>query len=84
MSVLHGDEQSASRSCRFTFGDRCLNNYWIRGWKVSRADLYLVKKKKKEKFLSPPGIESQLSSLHTIKAKNNMFINTAKSCPYIL
>jgi hypothetical protein len=50
---LLGGEWSASRSCRFTPGERAPDTHWIGGWVGPRADLNV----EKSKFLSLPGLE---------------------------
>jgi hypothetical protein len=45
-SALVGREWSASRSCRFTLGERSLGNHCIEGWIVPIASLDDVKKRK--------------------------------------
>jgi hypothetical protein len=53
ISVLIGDEQSASRPCRFTPGERVPGTLWIRDWVGHRAGLDAVKKRK---LLTLPGL----------------------------
>jgi hypothetical protein len=45
-SALVGGEWSASRSCRFTPGERAPATHWIVGWVGPRAGLDAVEKKK--------------------------------------
>jgi hypothetical protein len=53
-SALVGGEWSASRSCRFTPGERAPFTHWIEGWVSTRARLDDVEKRK---FLTLPGLE---------------------------
>jgi hypothetical protein len=53
-SALVGGEWSASRSGRFTPGERAPDTHWIRGWVDPRAGVDDVEKKK---FFTLPGLE---------------------------
>jgi hypothetical protein len=53
-SDLVGGEWSASRSDRFTLGDRAPGTHWIGGWVDPRAGLHNMEK---WKFLIPSGLE---------------------------
>jgi hypothetical protein len=52
--VLVGSEWSASRSSRFTAGERAPGFHWIGGWVGPSTGLDDVKKRK---FLNLPGLE---------------------------
>jgi hypothetical protein len=52
--ALVGGEWSASRSCRFTPGERALSTHCIGGWLGPRFSLDDVEKRK---FLILPGLE---------------------------
>jgi hypothetical protein len=54
-SALLGGEWSASRSCRFTPGERAPRTYYIVGWVDPRAGLEDVKK-----ILYPTGTRIQI------------------------
>jgi hypothetical protein len=53
-SALAGGELSASRSCRFTTGERASGTHWVGGWVGPRAGLDNADKRK---FLTLPGLE---------------------------
>jgi hypothetical protein len=53
-STLVGGEWSASRSGRFTSGERAPSTYWIGGWVGPRTGLDDIEKRK---FLALPGLE---------------------------
>jgi hypothetical protein len=53
-SALAGGQQSASRPCRFTPGERAPGTQWIEGWVGPRAGMDDVKKRK---FLTLQGLE---------------------------
>jgi hypothetical protein len=53
-SALGGGEWSASRSCRFTPGERASGTHWLGGWVGPRAGLDNVEKRK---FLPLPRLE---------------------------
>jgi hypothetical protein len=52
--ALVGDEWSASRTGRFTSGEKAPGTYWIGGWVDPRAGLDDVEKRK---YLTLPGLE---------------------------
>jgi hypothetical protein len=52
--ALDGDEWSASRTGRFTPGERAPGTHWIGGWVGHRACLDDVEERK---FLTLPGLE---------------------------
>jgi hypothetical protein len=58
-SALAGGEWWASRTCRFTPGERAPGIHWIGGWVGSRAGLNDVEKRK---FLTPLGLKLRLLS----------------------
>jgi hypothetical protein len=53
-SALAGGEWSASRSGRFTRGERAPGNHWIGGWVDPKVGLDEVEKRK---FLTLPALE---------------------------
>jgi hypothetical protein len=53
-SALVGDDWWASRSGRFTPGERASDTHWIGGWMNPTAGMYDVDK---WKFLTLPGLE---------------------------
>jgi hypothetical protein len=57
-SVLDGGEWSASRTGRFTPGERALDTHWIGGWVGSRTGVDTVVKRKipSPRWKSNPGI----------------------------
>jgi hypothetical protein len=56
-TALVGGEWSASRSGRFTPGERTPGTHWIGGWVGPRAGLDTVEKRK---LLTLPGLELRL------------------------
>jgi hypothetical protein len=53
-SALARGEWSASRTCRYTLGEKSPGTHWIGGWVDPRASLDDVEKRK---FLTLPGLE---------------------------
>jgi hypothetical protein len=61
--AVAGTEWSASRTGRFTLGERVPGTYWIGGWVDPRADLHDVEKRK---FLTLLGLNSDPSVVQPV------------------